>query len=420
MIKRILRSSVSSIASRFFITVTNLFIIYYISRRLGNAELGNYGIAFFFQMFVSTVSSFSLYLFYGKEFARYGEKSSGESDLVSEFVTISVMGLILALVSPFAIFLLYKKITFSLIILSCLGGYILGVERNLGGFLLGKEEMPFESLSNFLSLLMVVVPLLLFPHFFHSVERILLLRIFSLGGAMGVKLVYVRGMFDFKKIRVRLSSFSEIKYYWFSGISSSILREADVFILSFFIDKSMLGGYFLALRIFYAFGTIAEVISAALTPFISSSYLKRADGEFRRFNRYMVPVFTFLALIFSILLLVSRNFILQQFSPENLVETGRYLFYFSFLLFFRFISFSTGIILTSADLQKARFAVMFTASVIILVLEIVLGSVLGIEGILISRGAAELFIFFMFGYYVNRLIKGEESLQPGEWKNPSG
>jgi len=405
MIKRILTSSVHSITSRLFITITNLFVIYFISKNLSSADLGNYGIAFFFHIFFATISSFTLYLYYGKEFVRYQKGSSEESELVNEFVTILIIGLGMTIVSPFLISLFYSKINFGLIMLSCFAGYVLGIERNLGGFLLGKEKMPFESFSNFVSLTVTVVPMLFFSVYFNSVEKIFFLRILSLLVAAALKFFYVRDMFNVKKLRFKFYSFKEIKYYCFTGISSSILREADVFILSFFIDKSLLGGYFLALRIFYAFGNLAEVVSSALTPFISGYYSDRANGGFRRFNKYMLPVFMLFAIIFSILLLVSRNIILEAFSPANLIESGKYLFFFSFFLFFRFMSFSTGIILTSADLQKTRFRIMFLASMILIFLEIVLGSQFKIMGILISRGIVEVFIFIVFGIFVNKLLK---------------
>ncbi len=114
--------------------------------------------------------------------------------------------------------------------------------------------------------------------------------------------------------------------------------------------------------------------------------------------------FMFFALIFSVSLLLSRNLIVAAFSPEFLHDTGKYLFYFSFILIFRFFSFSTGIILTSADAQKTRFNIMFTASIIMIALDIILGSQLQVTGMIISRAVTEIFIFFIFGYYVNRII----------------
>jgi len=52
MLKRIIKTSFFSIASRGFLTLTNLIILYSISRGLGEEKLGVYSItAFFYYLF---------------------------------------------------------------------------------------------------------------------------------------------------------------------------------------------------------------------------------------------------------------------------------------------------------------------------------------------------------------------------------
>ncbi|MCK4889972.1 MAG: oligosaccharide flippase family protein [Candidatus Aminicenantes bacterium] len=404
MIKRVLSTSFHSIISRFFITATNLLIVFFVSKNLGKVQLGTYGIVFFFFIFFATTSSMSLYLFFGKEIARYDKKTREEFNIMSEFVSVSLFGILLTIILPVSFSLFYNKIDISLLILSSVAGYFHGVERNLGGVLLGRERMHLESFSTFTSFLFVVAPMVMFGDYFHSIKMIFILRIFAFLITILVKLWFLRDHFGNLRLTIKLKFFKELKYYWFAGLSSVVLREIDILILSFFVDKSLLGAYFLAIRIYYAFGVLAEVVSSGLTPFISRFYLEKENGGFKKFNKYMLVIFMFFALVFSVSLLLSRNLIVAAFSPEFLHDTGKYLFYFSFILIFRFFSFSTGIILTSADAQKTRFNIMFTASIIMIALDIILGSQLQVTGMIISRAVTEIFIFFIFGYYVNKII----------------
>ncbi|MCK4888496.1 MAG: oligosaccharide flippase family protein, partial [Candidatus Aminicenantes bacterium] len=398
MIKRVLSTSFHSIISRFFVTATNLFIVFFVSKNLGIIQLGSYGIVFFFFIFFATTSSMSLYLFFGKEIARYDKKTIEELNIMSEFVSVSLLGILLTIILPILFSLLYNKIDIYLLILSSVAGYFHGVERNLGGILLGKERMHLESFGSFISFVFVVIPMVMFGDYFHSIEMIFILRIFAFLIAILIKLWFLRDHFINLRLSFKLKLFKESKYYWFVGLSTVVLREIDILILSFFVDKSLLGAYFLALRIYYAFGILAEVVSSGLTPFISRFYVERESGGFNKFNKYMLVVFMFFAFVFSVSLLLSRNLIVTVFSVEFLSDAGKYLFYLSFILFFRFFSFSTGIILTSADAQRIRFNIMFIASTMLIFLDIVLGSIFKIAGVIISRAIIELFVFFVFGY----------------------
>ncbi len=403
MIKRLLTTSFYSIISRFFITATNFFIVFFVSKNLGLNQLGSYGIVFFFFIFFAVVSNMSSSLFFGKEIARYEKNTREEMNIIGEFVSVSLIGILLALILPLIFSLFYNKIDFTLLIISSVAGYFHGVERNLGGILLGKERMHIESVGNFASFLFVVIPMVIFEGYFLTIKMIFFLRIFAFLVAIFIKFWFLRDHFINIRLSFKLRLFKELKYYWFLGMSGVILKEIDIFILSFFVDKSLLGAYFLALRIFYAFGILAEVVSSGLTPFISRSYADKDNGGFEKFNKYILSVFMFFAFVFSVSLLLSRNLIVEAFSPKYLSDAGIYLFYFSFILFFRIFSFSTGIILTSADAQKIRFKIMFIASLVLTFLNIILGSQFEIAGVIISRGIVELFVFISFGYFVKKI-----------------
>ncbi len=405
MLKRIITSSFHSITSRVFITATNLFIVYFVSKNFGNEELGTYGIVFFFFLIVSTISSQAQYLFFSKELAKYDRGSREESVLFNEFITISLSGIILAAIFPLLIALVYKKISFTLLALASGGGYFLGVERNLGGILLGKERMHVESVVNFLLFLVVVVPMVFFKRSFDSIEKIISLRIVALIVAIIGKLVMIKDNLCDVEFSLKQRLFKEGKYYWFTGISNITLREADVIILSFFIDKSLLGVYFLALRIFFAFGILSEVLAHAISPFISRTYIGKESKGFKEFNKIIMVIVLAMGSISSIVLFISREFFVSIFSKELVSQSGRYLLFFSILIFFRFCSHFTGIILTSTEFQKTRFYIAIIASFVMIILDIVLAQFYQIEGVILSRTIVELGIFFSLLYYVRKVIK---------------
>ncbi|MCK4890249.1 MAG: oligosaccharide flippase family protein, partial [Candidatus Aminicenantes bacterium] len=341
-----------------------------------------------------------------KEIARHDKGSREESNILNEFVSAAIIGVLPVIILPIIISFFYNKISFSLLVISAVSGYLLGLERNIGGILLGKEKMQQESLANFLSFLIIVSPMVLSGGYFNSIDKIFYLRSFALLIIVLLKLWFIRDYFKGFVFSLKLRFFKEEKYYWFGGMSTVLLREVDVLILSFFIDKSLLGAYFLALRIYYAFGLIAEVVGMSLIPFISRSYKGKEKNGFKDFNKIILLFFLFFAFTFSILLLISRNWIISTFFSEFLTSSARYLYYLSFILFFRFFTYSTNVILTSADAQHIRFNTKFLASLLMIGLNIVLGSLYGVEGIIATKLIVELFIFFVLGYFVKQIIQG--------------
>ncbi len=404
MLKRILNSSIYSILSRGFITGTNLFIIFFISRYLNKEALGIYGIVFFFFQLFGSFSSMNLYLFFGKELAYKRGDRDKEFDIFNEFFSATILGSSVSLILLIAGILFYNKIGMGLIILSFIAGVLLGMEKNLGGMLLGKEKMSFEFISNFVSFLLIFLSIILCKDWFNNVEKIFLIRIIVLFIAISFKLFVLKSSIKIKPFKIKLKFFKEGKFYWFSSLSNLTIRQIDVFILSFFIGKVLLGDYFLAVRIYLAFGILAEVISYALTPFISRLFKGVEERGFGEFNRKVLYFITLLAFFSSLILFLGRDFLLSLFARANNSDASMYLAVFSIFIFFRFISYFTGIVLTSTGFQNIRFYINFFSSILIIVLDVILGYFLGVKGVIIGRGIVELTIFIGNYYFYNKII----------------
>lgn len=372
---------------------------------MGKNHLGTYGILFFFFQLFAFLSSMNLYLFFGKEIANVKDDLKDRGKYFHEFISVTILGFFFSLLFLALFGLTYTKVNFTLLLLAFIAGVLLGMERNLGGIILGREKMNVEFYANFLSFFLIIAPLILKQNYFDSLEKIFVLRIAALVLSVIIKLLFMKEMIIFRNFKLELKFFSEGKYYWFTGISSILIRQIDVFILSFFISRSLLGSYFLALRIYFSFGIIGEVMTMALTPFISRTYRGKEKRGFLEFNRKLLEVFFIIALISAVFLFFSRSLIVSLFSSEYVSSASSYLLFLSFLIFFRFFSYFTGSILTSTEFQNKRFYIIVSSASLMIMLSLITAPLLGIKGVLLSRGIVEIFTFFGYGYFVKEVFR---------------
>lgn len=405
MIRRIVSTSTYSLFSRFFLTASNLYFIFFILRYMGTGDLGTYGILFFFSQLFAFLSSMNLYLFFGKEIANVKDDSKSRVKYFHEFISVTILGFFFSLLFLALFGLTYTKVNFALLLLTFIAGILLGMERNLGGIILGREKMNVEFYVNFSSFFLIISLLILKQNFFNSLEKIFLLRISALALAVIIKFLFLKDIITFRNFKIRLQFFREGKYYWFTGISNVLIRQIDVLILSFFISRSLLGSYFLALRIYLSFGIIGEVMTMALTPFISRTYRGKEKRGFLEFNSKLLKIFSIVALISAAFLFFSRSLIVSLFSSEYVSSASSYLLFLSFLIFFRFFSYFTGSILTSTEFQNKRFYIIVFSAVLMIMLNLITAPLLGIKGVLLSRGIVEIFIFFGYGYFVKEVFR---------------
>ena len=407
MFKRIIKTSFFSIASRGFLTLTNLIILYSISRGLGEEKLGVYSITAFFYYLFAFLTSFELTTYFGKEVAHRRDSTKEIKKLFGEMATTFLVGLGLSLLVLLSLLIFYKKIDASLLIISTISGIIFGFEKNLSGVLLGKERMHFELISQVIAFGMVAIPVFLYVDHL-DIAGVYFLRIAASVVCIGLRSYFTRIVtyLERKKVSLKHYSWKEISFFSASGFSFFVQHHIDLFILSFLISKELEGAYFLALRIFLAFNLLAEMIAFALTPYISRSYRGKDSHRFDRFYTRMFYIQVGLGVGASIILFFTRDFLVALFSHENGSELASdFLFYFSFLIFFRFVSYYTGSVLTSTRYQNIRFYILITSAVLLILLEILLGKLFSVYGIIYSRFVVEVFIFIAYLAAVTKIRK---------------
>lgn len=400
MIKRILKTSFFSVGSRGLLTLINLIIMFSVSHGLGEKKLGVYSISNFIYYLFAFFTSFELTTYFGKEVAHQRDRVEEIKRLVGEIGTTFIIGMGISVLVLFFLLLFYHEIDTPVLLISIVSGAIFGIEKNLSGILLGKEKMQFEFISQLVAFVITAVPVLIW------VKELDIVGIYLLRIAASVVSLLVRGFFVrlhqyIEKVYISLKYYNwkEITFFSTAGFSYFIQHHFDLFVLSFLISKELLGAYFLALRIYLAFCLIAEMTSFAFTPYISRVYRKKEPGklnEFRHFYKNTILVGVFLGALSSLILFFTRDFLVSFFTKENPRLASKFLLYFSFFLFFRFVSYFTGNILTSTRYQEIRFYILISSALLMMGLEFLLGHFLSVMGIIYSRAVMELFIFIAY------------------------
>lgn len=400
MIKRIIKTSFFSVSSRGLLTLTNLIILYSVSHGLGEEKLGIYSISAFLYYLFSFLTSFELTSYFGKEVAHQRERIEELKKRVGEISTTFIIGFGFSVLLLAGLLLFYDKIAANVLLIATASGIIFGIEKNLSGVLLGEEKMQFEFISQVAAFVIVAVPVFL------AVKRLDIIGVYMLRIAASILTIALRGYFgrisgyiEKKYISIKHYNWKEISFFSASGFSYFIQHHFDLFILSFLISKELEGAYFLALRIYLAFCLLAEVTSFALTPYISRVYRNKEAEEFSRFNTFhsfykkILMVGVLLGVAASVILFFTRDLLVSFFTKENTELSSGFLFYFSFFIFFRFVSYYTGNVLTATRYQNIRFYILFSSALLLIGLEVLLGTLFSVQGIIYSRAVMELFIF---------------------------
>jgi O-antigen/teichoic acid export membrane protein len=370
----------------------------FISRGLGETKLGIYSISSFIYYLFAFLGSFELTTYFGKEMAHGRDRVEEIKRLCGEMVTTFLLGVGLSLVVLFFLFIFYHEIDVWLMVISMVSGLIFGFEKNLSGALLGREKMHFEFLSQVIAFVMVAVPVFFYVREL-DIVGVYYLRIAASVVCIGIR-IYFTGLVKYlggKYASLKSYNWKEIGFFSGSGLAIFIQQHIDLFILSFLISREVQGAYFLALRIYLAFTMLPEITAFALTPFISRSYRGKDTQGFDVFYVRMFYAHVVLGVVSAAVLFFSRNLLAAAFAGKgNPGLTSEFLLYFSFLIFFRSVSYYTGNVLNSTRFQGIWAAIVISTAALLILLELVLGHLFSVYGVVWARGIVELLIFTAF------------------------
>jgi len=408
LIKRIFSTAIYSAISRFFFTASNLFIIYFITRYLSKLDLGDYSIVFIIMQLFSLGSSLGIYQYYSKQIGQVRDNKGLLSAYLNDFYSVTLNGIVLSIPVFLITILFYHHLPLSLMFLGFSVGILLGIEINLGGILLGLEKMKWEACFQFFSFLILVIAFYNFKTGMSLGILLIIRSILHVGGILARYTIINKGWIN-KKIGFKLKFWREEKFYLFINIVFYIYRHADLLILSLFTGKGELGGYFLGVRIYFALSLLAEVVSFALTPFISRVFKQK---EHKSFNRFVWEIFIFSILggcACGLLLFFGGDLIIGIFNPELREATSWIVKWLAIAVPFRFSAHFLGNILTSSQYQHIRFYMMSAVSSVFLLSSYFLIKFMALKGAVISRVGVEIIVFLTYIIFIfSKVIKANE------------
>jgi len=400
MIKRILKTSFFSVSSRGILTLINLIIMYSVSHGLGLVKLGAYSISVSFYYLFAFLTSFELTTYFGKELAHQRDIAEEVKKRIGEISTTFIIGLGVSVAVMILLLLFYYEIDTPILLVSIVSGIIFGIEKNLSGVLLGKEKMHFEFISQMAAFILVAIPVFIW------IKKLDITGVYYLRTFASLVTILMRGVFVnigkyFDKVYISLKYYNwkEISFFSASGFSYFVQHHFDLLVLSFFTTKEQEGAYFLALRIYLSFCLLAEMTSFALTPYISRIFHRMEGNEsvsFQRLYKKILFIGSILGAIAAVTLFFTKDILIEFFGEGDNQLSSKLLLYFSFLLFFRFVSYYTGNVLTATRYQNIRFYILFSSAILMMSLEILLAHFFSVMGIMFTRGAMELIIFLAY------------------------
>ena len=399
MLKRIFTTSVFSILSRGLNTATNVFILFVISRFMGPQELGIYGIAFtIFNLFFS-VASMNLWIYIGREMAHLKEDRQQVFNLFGETMAAAKVGFLASGVVLLGALAIYRELGVGLVLLTFAAGVLWGLEKNLSGFLLGRERMDLEALTSGLTFVLTVGLLVLTKDNL-TIEWIFVVRLIGLLAGIAVRFYFIRDCIVLSAWKARMRKFSEIKYFWFNNVAAFVFRQVDVLVLSFFVGKALLGSYFLALRIFMTVNIVSEVLAMSLTPFISRSFKGKESVSFRRMILLSLGTTFVVGLMLGGGVFWGRHFLISIFNRELVAGAGVYLKLLAWMIPFRMGMAILGAFLSSSQYQHYRFYLSLMISIPFTLMTAALSFLYAADGAIVARLGTEIMAFGLYFYTI--------------------
>jgi O-antigen/teichoic acid export membrane protein len=386
---------------------TTLGLYVFLARGLGEAKVGVFAISQVFFYLFSLLTSFELSIYFGKEVALRRDNAASTRELMEENIATFLIGLGISVVSIIFLSLFYKQIDVSILLISSISGVIFGIEKNLSGFLLGMEKMRVEFIVQGISFVIIILPVSI------GIKKLDIIGIYILRMAASIIAIFarwffteIRAYFRFRDFHFKIYNRKEVFYFAVMGLCFFVQYYFDLFILSFYVSKAHAGAYGVGSRIFSALCLLPEVTSFALIPYISRVYNKEETGDaagFQGFYKKIMGSGVLLGILASALLFFSRNLVPRLFAlKENPKLTADFVAFFSFLLFFRFVSYYTGTILSATRFQNARFYTMIAASIMMAALGFPLGYYFSSWGVLYAKAVMEIFIFTAYFILIKR------------------
>jgi len=217
-------------------------------------------------------------------------------------------------------------------------GFVIGQALFPVWFYQGIENMRYITILNAVAKL--IFTLLIFIYV-KSIDDLYLVFVFNAFGAIvaGVLALYIA--FSKFGVRFKLQDFSTLRYYivdgWYvftSRVAVEFYTSANIIILGFFVNNTVLGYFSVVEKIIRALGNILEPLTRATYPYLNKVYQDSSKLFYKR-NTQLSLIIIFFMLPLAFVVNYFGYDILKLISGEEPVEImTELLFILSFLLIF--------------------------------------------------------------------------------------
>jgi PST family polysaccharide transporter len=393
------RRLVSNFFSLFVLQILNylfpLITMPYVLRVIGAGKFGALAVQ------ASVFTYFQLFTDYGfnlsatKNISVNREDKNKVSEIFSMVMTVKI-GLLavstlilMALVNSFEMFRQYKVIYY----IGCLG--LIGNTFFPVWFFQGMERMKYITYFNFFSRLIFTVLIFILvkteSHYYrvvllNSLASVLIGIISLLIVTAGFKVRYV--LPGFKSL---INQLIEDWYIFISTFSVNMYISSNALILRALTNDVIVGYYSIAEKIITAVRSLASVIFQAIYPYVCSKAKESKEKLKSFYKKVFIPV-SVLFFSCSLFLFVFSNFIIRIISGRETVEAVILLRILSFVPFVVVANIPAYQTLLAFDFKKSYTSVLFSGSVINIILNLILAYKFTCYGTAISVLITELYI----------------------------
>lgn len=387
----------------------NLFVVFYLAKKLTLIDFGSFSLAFVFSaLFISLFDyGFNLksLVLAGKDFKEINRELS---------LMISSKILVTLLFSIIFVLFLYNSgydIRTSKTVLILVGS---SIPISFGNFFLNSfkifRDFKKEAIGFVLQTLLISIFIIL-NTFFGKNDIIIYASIIAF--ARTVYFIYALVTFKSKFLptlnfrpKKIIKTLKNTTPYAIHLILSSSIIYIDTFILSFLSDLNNVGLYQAGMRVVIAGMLIAVILNDAFIPEISS-----LSNQKKIVTQKMSKLFEFVlffGLLTSIFILFYKNTIITLLFSEDFLVLNTFIYYIISILFLRYIGIVPGIVLTSFNKQKIRANALVIAVIASVFLNWFLIPIFGIEGAFISSLCAHIILNIIYickSYTIIQYIK---------------
>jgi len=403
-IKRIVTNTITLGISEVITKLGLFFIFIYLARSFDKAAFGRFNFAYAFSLIAVILIDLGINYMLIREASRNKSKIGkyiGNSFLIKLSLSVIIFSLIYFVMSLSN----YPLETRLLVYLISAYAFFKSFTELLFTVFKAYERMHYESILKILRIVMLTS--IFFTFVFLKFSIIYLAFAFTITELIVLFISFI----------IISKKFTKIDFTLDVNLSKVILKKASPFTLSlvfasiyFYIDTIMLslmrgdvevGIYSAAYNLTLAILFIPGMYIFAIYPILSTKFDKSKKTAVLLYERSFKYLFILGVPVSMGFFILSRQIILFIYGP-NYFQSVLALQVLSGFIFIKFISYLTGIILSSINKQKLRMYSQGTAAITNLILNLILIPKLGFIGAGLSTLVSEAVLFFMTYFFVSK------------------